>query len=626
MPDHQETSEPILLTLEGNNGKIELMETKVKISLYKECHHLGFGRKFDISKINKVHEIPRDAITKAELLNALGTHQFHIHFPGAGLMGHVNVFIKEEQISEAEKMIKMLTGKDDTKLAATIAKADEKGSAYDDNLKEEQVHISMQGAKISAEPIRLMQEKIDKIMMTAEGIDTKIEVYEEVIKLFDKKDIKDKAIEVPIKDIEVRDLKKGWLKYILLGFKGAGFGGKRIKFSEEHQEEFESLEKRIKEKKLSANSVTSWISEGTAHFNKHEYSEANQVFDKAIACDPNNVQAWFSKCGALTQLGKYDEAIQANNKTIELDPKYARAWAQKGNVLKILGKYDEAQQAFDKSVELDPKMAREVEIYKSSNFNGGVLYNLGKYDEAIQACDGAIEVNPQDANAWNYKGAALFKQGKLEESQQAFDTSVELDPKLAKRVEIFKHPNKNTNNPRPEKENKNIAKILQRRSIPLEKVVIAVEGANGQIVLTDTGVIIGREGIGNKMLVGFTKGEKFLPYRNIAGVQFKEPGITWGYIQFTLPGGIERRGGSWDAGSDENTVTFNSNVLESFRKIRNIIEERQGLGTVPMPPTPQAPARSSIVDELTKLAALKRDGAITEEEYAQLKKDLMSNH
>lgn len=172
---------------------------------------------------------------------------------------------------------------------------------------------------------------------------------------------------------------------------------------------------------------------------------------------------------------------------------------------------------------------------------------------------------------------------------------------------------------------KNIVKILQRRGISSEEVIIASEGSNGQIILTNKGVIIGREGLGNKILVGYTKGEKFLPYRNIAGIQFKEPGMTWGYIQFTLPGGIESRGGSWDAGSDENTVTFHADKLESFRKIRDITEEKQGLVAIPTTPqTAQTPIKPSIADELTKLATLKRDGAITEEEYEQLKRDLIA--
>lgn len=172
---------------------------------------------------------------------------------------------------------------------------------------------------------------------------------------------------------------------------------------------------------------------------------------------------------------------------------------------------------------------------------------------------------------------------------------------------------------------RNIKKIMQKRGLLSTNVIAAAEGINGQIILTDNGIIIGREGLGGKIFSGYTKGEKFISYKSITGVQFKEPGMTWGYIQLTLPGGIESRGGSWDASKDENTVTFEKPNLENFRRIRSIIEEKQGLGSAQMPITQAAP-RTGIAEELTKLAALKNDGAITEEEFVQLKKDLFGRH
>lgn len=254
------------------------------------------------------------------------------------------------------------------------------------------------------------------------------------------------------------------------------------------------------------------------------------------------------------------------------------------------------------------------------NDKGAALETQGKLDEAIQAFNKAIELNPNFALAWSNKALMLFKAKRYDEALEAVNKAIELNPKLAAAQKVKKLITQNPNGL-----SKNIDRILQRRGLSPNEVLIATEGANGQICLTEKGVIIGREGgIGNKLVVGFTKGEKFLPYRNIAGVQFKEPGMTVGYIQFTVPGGIESRGGAFDAVSDENTVTFSTRDLEIFRKIRDIVEERQGLGTAPIPQAPvaQIPPKLSIADELTKLAALKRDGAITDEEFEQLKKDL----
>ena len=291
--------------------------------------------------------------------------------------------------------------------------------------------------------------------------------------------------------------------------------------------------------------------------------------------------------------------------------------------LKLINFKEDHKQEFERLVsELMCRINPEKPEYGWNN-KGIALEKQGKLDEAIQAFDKAIELNPNFALPWSNKALMLLRQQMYDEALNAVDRALEIDPKLAAAQNVKKLITK-----KPDAVNKNISKILQRRGISPNEVLIATEGANGQICLTEKGVLIGREGgLGTKMLVGYTKGEKFLPYRNITSVQFKEPGMTWGYIQFTVPGGIENRGGAFDAGSDENTVTFRADKLELFRKIRDIVEERQGLGTAPIPqvPTPQIPPKSSIADELTKLAALKRDGAITEEEFEQLKKDLLSS-
>ena len=352
------------------------------------------------------------------------------------------------------------------------------------------------------------------------------------------------------------------------------------------------------------------------------------IFSKKSASDlTNRGLEYFKK-------GKYDDAIREFDKAIEIDPQYAIAWLNKGMVLLYDKKnYIEALKIFDKVNRLDPQNA------KAWTFKGNALIDLGKPDEALQAYDKAIQANPKYAMAWNNKSVLFRIQGKYDEALELVNTAIELlGSESAPESAVIQHNKREIQKKlgisedeivaqKPGTTSKNIAKILQRRGISPNELLIAAEGVNGQICLTDKGIIIGREGgIGNKLVVGFTKGEKFLSYRNITGIQFKEPGITAGYIQFTLPGGIESRSGVLDAMSDENTVAFSADKLEVFRKIRDIVEERQGLGTVPIPQaqSPQMPPKLSIADELTKLAALKRDGAITDEEFEQLKKDLLS--
>lgn len=172
---------------------------------------------------------------------------------------------------------------------------------------------------------------------------------------------------------------------------------------------------------------------------------------------------------------------------------------------------------------------------------------------------------------------------------------------------------------------KSIVKVMTSCGLSTEDIIFSAKGRNGEVILTDKVVVIGREGIWQKMMSGsYTKGNKIIHYKSITGVQFKEPGMMEGYIQFTIPGGIESKGGVFSASHDENTVTispFSKSQLNDFRKIRDIVEEKIHATNIA---APQFVSTLSIADELNKLAALKKDGSITDEEYAQLKGQLIS--
>lgn len=101
---------------------------------------------------------------------------------------------------------------------------------------------------------------------------------------------------------------------------------------------------------------------------------------------------------------------------------------------------------------------------------------------------------------------------------------------------------------------------------------VSVKGKNGQITLKPKRVIIKRKGF-----VAFAghglKGDKEIPIKNITAVQFKSAGImTNGYIQLSILGGLECRGGLFDATKDENTVFFSKAKENGFKEIKKYID------------------------------------------------------
>ncbi len=187
-----------------------------------------------------------------------------------------------------------------------------------------------------------------------------------------------------------------------------------------------------------------WNKEGNNLYEKGEYYEALDSFDKAIELDPQNNEVWNRKADTLFCLERYEEAINAYDEAIEIDPYDAVAWDGKVNSLILLDKYEEAIFAeekviasYDKAIEINPKDA------VAWNNKGYALINMGNlmtmyvdneviegdneiYEEAIKAFDKAIELDPHDADSWSGKYAALDSLGRYDEANICCDKSYEL--------------------------------------------------------------------------------------------------------------------------------------------------------------------------------------------------------
>lgn len=169
------------------------------------------------------------------------------------------------------------------------------------------------------------------------------------------------------------------------------------------------------------------------------------------------------------------------------------------------------------------------------------------------------------------------------------------------------------------------------------------KGHNGTIRFDGQYVTIVRSGFLARATIG--KGEKRLHVSQITAVQFKPASaMVNGFIQFTVPGGVEQRSryGSQtsDAARDENSVVFTNRQGPAFEQMRAAIDQaiaaqhapQAWQQPMPMPPGPQwgpppAPmppaAPVSVADELAKLAALRDQGVLSPEEFEAQKARLL---
>ena len=146
---------------------------------------------------------------------------------------------------------------------------------------------------------------------------------------------------------------------------------------------------------------------------------------------------------------------------------------------------------------------------------------------------------------------------------------------------------------------------------------IKIKGVSEDLEVFEDRLTITPRGVLGFLTKGL-KGSKEIPYASITAVQFKEAGVILsGYIQFTLPGGNESKGGIFAATSDENTVMFTNAVGEEMKKAKQFIQER--LGSKPK----VHQSAGGLADEISKLKRLKDDGTISESEFNEMKASLI---
>jgi len=149
------------------------------------------------------------------------------------------------------------------------------------------------------------------------------------------------------------------------------------------------------------------------------------------------------------------------------------------------------------------------------------------------------------------------------------------------------------------------------------QAIYTVQGVAEEMEVFDDKLTITPKGALGFMVKGL-KGTKTILFFSINGMQYRKPGRLSGYLQFTIPGGNESKGGLFAAASDENTFMFDAKVDDVVIKVKDFIEKRIKEGRQP------APAQTaSAADEIRKLAELREQGLLSEEEFSNGKKKLL---
>ena len=163
---------------------------------------------------------------------------------------------------------------------------------------------------------------------------------------------------------------------------------------------------------------------------------------------------------------------------------------------------------------------------------------------------------------------------------------------------------------------------------PIDGAVYSINGVRGRHIdiFENKCIITTKVTLGSLLTHNATDGAKTIYYADVVGVQFKEPGITIGYLQLETPGLTMNNTAS--NFFNENSFTFDTSVVttKKMKEIAAYVESRVQEIKHPSTQPPSATVSSpfSVADELLKFKQLLDMGALTQEEFDAKKKELLN--
>jgi Flp pilus assembly protein TadD len=146
----------------------------------------------------------------------------------------------------------------------------------------------------------------------------------------------------------------------------------------------------VSEELVSRPSATPDVLRGERLLVNGQVTEAQKIFEQAIADDPDDARAWLDLGLTKEARGDMKSAEAAYRRATEIDDRFAEAFNNLGVLLRESGELDEATAALERAVALDPDLS-------AARFNLGLAYEeRRRYDDAEREYLATIEQLPGD--------------------------------------------------------------------------------------------------------------------------------------------------------------------------------------------------------------------------------------
>ncbi len=177
---------------------------------------------------------------------------------------------------------------------------------------------------------------------------------------------------------------------------------------------------------LWAQSARSWVEQGNSFYERGQYQQAVEAYNRALTEDPGNPRIYFNRGDALFKLEKYDEARESFFKVIpaEDEEMVQKAWYNIGNSFHAQNKFQEAVDAYKRALDFNP-------ADKEAKYN--LELTLRKMREQQKKKPGKQEtVKPSEyAKKMKKKAEALVREARFDEALSLMRVALARDKTVA---------------------------------------------------------------------------------------------------------------------------------------------------------------------------------------------------
>lgn len=157
-------------------------------------------------------------------------------------------------------------------------------------------------------------------------------------------------------------------------------------------------------------------------YEQHKYSEAIELYKKAIAQKPDYTRASINIVNAYFELNAYDIALEEVNNALKFEPHNSSLLNQRGFIFYSKHSYHEAIKCYDASLKESPENTYTY-IYLSQCY-----FELKNYEESLQVLDKGLTYSPQSHYLLNNKGYTLLVMHRYSQAAEYFKMALAAQP------------------------------------------------------------------------------------------------------------------------------------------------------------------------------------------------------